>query len=99
MADRQTVAPVPQIRLIDSVSALTHIDRLESCVELGEQLTPGMIIVDSVSEGEGVAGADPAQRSGGRITFDRAIVTKALRVAAKVDAGSVQVRDVEVRYR
>ena len=50
MRNLGSVALIPEIRLIDTISTLPHVYGLEARFEQGELLTPRMSIVDSVAK-------------------------------------------------
>ena len=59
--ERRSVALEPQIRLIDAVAALPHVDRLDARLHRLELVAPGRVVADAVAEREGIARAHDAR--------------------------------------
>jgi len=56
----RAISLVPKIGLIYAIATLTHIDGLNAVVQLGKLLAPGLVIADTGSQCERIAGAyDP----------------------------------------
>src|SRR4029453_3397832 len=89
------VAPVAQKRLIDPVAGLAQIHRLGASVEARELLAPRALVPDAFAVGEGIAGADRSDSSGGRGAGYLAAAPESATVGAQGSPSSPRILDAE----
>jgi len=97
VGEHSPVAQVPEVGLIQSVAALSHVDRLEPLVEALEEFAPGLVVRYAVTEREGVARADHSEPTIGNLVAEVAFAAQPLGVRLQVDPLPVHVFDAQVR--
>ena len=92
------VAPVPEVRLVDAVSHLSHVERLQLRIERGQRVAERVLIPNLLAESDRIPRANHSARARVALWNDVLRVSKASFVRAKVRAGAVHVFDVEVGH-
>jgi len=90
---RDSVAQIPEVHLIDAEPVLSQVHRLQSIGECFEEVAPRAVVCDALTEGERVSRADCANFRVRDGYLGLLIVSEAAGINSNISPGTVPIRN------